>query len=199
MKRSAVLGLLLALLGQGVPPGATAQDLPAGLSFGGPFELVDQDGRTRTDTDFRGRFMLVFFGYTFCPDICPLDLSVMADALDRLGPKGELVQPVFVSIDPARDTPAVLKDYVGLFHPRLVGLTGGEPQVRAVARAYRVHRRKVVTDAGRPDDYLVDHGSLAYLMGPDGGFLTLVPHGTDAGRMAEVVASYLPSGAAAAR
>ena len=151
--------------------------LPFGKAFGGPFRLTDQDGRVRTDQDFRGRYMLIVFGYTFCPDICPLELSMVAEVLDGLGAEGEKIQPIFVTIDPARDTVPVLKDYVASFHPRLVGLTGTEPEIAALAKAYRVHRRKVVYDPDRPADYLVDHGSFMYLMGPDGAFRTLFPYG----------------------
>ena len=188
------LRYLLAVLPLLAPPPAAAAgsgELPAGLSFGGPFELVDHRNRVRRDTDFRGRFLLVFFGYTGCPDVCPLDLAVMAKALDLLGEAAGRIQPLFVTVDPARDTPEVLADFVSAFHPRLLGLTGSEAQIRAIAKAYRVHRRKVIVDPEQPEDYLVDHGSLTYLMGPDGGFRTFLPHKTTARRMAEVVRRYL--------
>jgi len=186
--RTLALLLLLAPL-----PAAAAgpEDLPVGLSFGGPFELLDQDRRIRRDSDFRGRFLLIFFGYTGCPDVCPLDLAVMAGALDLLGEEAGRIQPLFITVDPARDTPEVLADFVSGFHPRLLGLTGSEAQIRAVARAYRVHRRKVIVDPEHPEDYLVDHGSLTYLMGPDGRFRTLLPHRTTAERMAAVIRTYL--------
>ena len=117
----------------------------------------------------------------------------MAAALDLLGAAGAQVQPLFISVDPARDRLAKLKDYVARFHPRLVGLTGSERQVAAAARAYRVHRRKVVlADAKGPGDYLVDHSSLAVLIGPDGGWRTLFPHGVDAEFMAGAIRRYLP-------
>lgn len=163
------------------------------ITFGGPFQLVDHAGRPRTDADFRGRFMLIYFGYTYCPDVCPLGLAAMADALGRLGDGAERVQPIFITVDPARDTAEQLADYVGHFHPRLVGLTGSEAQVRAAAKAYRVHRRKVpLPDAsGGGDGYLVDHGSITYLMGPGGGFVTLFPHGTDPAFMADAIRRYL--------
>ncbi len=186
--RALALLLLLAPL-----PAAAAgpEDLPAGLSFGGPFELLDQDRRLRRDTDFRGRFLLIFFGYTGCPDVCPLDLAVMAEALDLLGEEAGRIQPLFVTVDPARDTPEVLAGFVAAFHPRLLGLTGSEAQIRAIAKAYRVHRRKVIVDPEDPEDYLVDHGSLTYLMGPDGRFRTLLPHKITAERMATVIRGYL--------
>ena len=160
------------------------------FSFGGPFTLVDHDGVPRTERDFAGRFLLVYFGYTTCPDICPAGLSTMADALDALGGMGDRVQPIFISVDPKRDTPERLKTFVTGFHPRLIGLTGKESAVRAAARAYRVHRAKVaVPDAA--DGYLVSHGSLTYLMGPDGHFVTLFPHDSDADVMAKTLAKYV--------
>lgn len=165
--------------------------LPAGLAFGGPFELVDETGRSVRDTDFRGRWLLISFGYTHCPDICPLDVARTIAALDRLGPLSGRVQPLFVTVDPARDTPAVLRRWTAGFSDRLIGLTGSEAQIAAVARAFRVHRRKVVPDPADPGDDLADHGSLTYLMAPDGHFVTLFPHGTSVERMAEVLARYL--------
>ena len=177
-----------------VASGSAAQDAaPLPQPFGGPVSLIDQDGVRRTETDFRGRHMLVTFGYTQCPDICPTGLATIATALDMLGPLAASVQPVFITVDPARDRPQVLKDYVSHFHPRLIGLTGDESEIRAVAKAYRIHRRKVVlADSAGPDDYLVDHASITHLMGPDGKHVTLFPHGTDAERMAEVLRRYLP-------
>lgn len=165
--------------------------LPPGLTFGGPFEFVDEDGRTVRDTDFHGQWLLLYFGYTNCPDICPLDVAVMIDAVERLGPRGEAVLPVFVTVDPARDTPAVLREWTARFSERLIGLTGSEAQTSAAARAFRVHRRKVVPDPDDPADYLADHGSLAWLMAPDGHFVTLFPHGTTAARMAEILGRYV--------
>ncbi len=190
MRRAAALvGVLLAALAAG--PAAAGEAPP--LSFGGPFSLIDHDGRAVTERDFAGRFLLVLFGYTRCPNTCPTGLATMAAALDLLGAAGAQVQPLFISVDPARDRPAKLKDYVARFHPRLVGLTGSERQVAAAARAYRVHRRKVVlADAKGPGDYLVDHSSLAVLIGPDGGWRTLFPHGVDAEFMAGAIRRYLP-------
>lgn len=161
--------------------------------FGGPLDLVDHDGRPRSDRDFSGKYLLIYFGYTHCPDICPLNLEYMAEAMGRLGAAAARVQPLFISIDPKRDTPALLKDYVGAFDKRFIALTGGEAQVTAAARAYRVHRRKVADPSPRaePGDYLVDHASITYLVGPDGKFVTLFPHNTDGKRMAEVIAKYL--------
>ena len=189
--RGAFVGTALALW-----PLATfgASSTPAAppIVFGGPFELIDHNGERRTDRDFGDRYLLVFFGYTFCPDICPTDLQVMAGALDLLGAAAERVQPLFITVDPARDTPAVLKDYVAHFHPRILGLTGEEAAIRATAKAYRVHRRKVVpagADAG--EDYYVDHSSMIYFMAPDGDFVTLFPHGSDPAGIAAAIRRYL--------
>jgi cytochrome oxidase Cu insertion factor (SCO1/SenC/PrrC family) len=150
---------------------------------GGPFSLVDQDGRRVTEKDFLGKYMLVFFGYTYCPDVCPTELQVMTAALDQLGPEADRIQPVFVSIDPARDTPAVLKAYVGNFGPRLIGLTGTPDEVAGIAKAYRVYYAKAANSSSSTD-YLMDHSSIIYLMGPDGQFVKHVPYTTDAAKLA---------------
>lgn len=192
--RTLVLGLLLAV---GVPAAGSlaSEEAPAlpdfPVSFGGPFSLVDHGGTPRSDRDFRGSFMLIYFGYTYCPDICPTNLQTMTDALDLIGDKAGQVQPLFISVDPARDTAAALGDYVSYFHPRLIGLTGSERQVRAVAKAYRIHRSKVTVADAAPEDYLVNHSSITYLMGPDGRFVTLFPHDTKADFMAQAIAKYL--------
>jgi protein SCO1/2 len=166
---------------------------PLAGRFGGPFALTASDGRRVTDKDFAGRFMLIYFGYTRCPDVCPLDLLTMAQALKALGAGADKVQALFITVDPARDTPAALADYAGSFDTRILGLTGSEADIAAAVRAYKVHRVKY-TPAGHPDDYGIDHSSLTYLMGPDGVFRTLIPHGTTAERMAEIVAGYLAKG-----
>ena len=133
---------------------------------GGPFALVDQDGRARSDRDFRGRFMLVYFGYSFCPDVCPTTLAMMANALDRLGTKRARVVPVFVSVDPARDTPSVLKEYLKSFGADFVGLTG---DTAGAAKAYHVFYARRPMPGGA---YAMDHSGVIYLMGPDGRFVT---------------------------
>lgn len=141
--------------------------------IGGPFRLTDQNGKTVSDADFRGRYMLVFFGYTFCPDVCPAGLQVLSAALDLLGPEAEAITPVFITIDPARDTKEKMADYIKSFHPRLVGLTGPAPDVAAAIKAYRVYAKKVPDDRN-PNDYTMDHSSVAYLMGRDGQLVALV-------------------------
>ncbi len=164
---------------------------PLPISFGGPFTLIDHNGTQRTERDYLGRYLLVSFGYTNCPDICPTGLAEMARAIDLLGAAGTRVQPLFITVDPARDTPARLKEYVAAFHPRLIGLTGSEAQVAAAARAYRVHRAKVVLPDAAPGDYLATHGSIIYLMDEAGKFVTLFPHGAEAETMAETIRRYL--------
>lgn len=153
-------------------------------AIGGSFTLVDHDGRTVTDADFRGKWMLIFFGYTFCPDVCPTNLSTVAQALDLLGPEAEKIVPIFVSVDPQRDTPPKLKEFVALFHPRLVGMTGTPEQIVDVARKYRVYYAKVPQPGGAPDDYLMDHGAITYLIGPDGAFRSHFSHGSPPDQMA---------------
>lgn len=150
---------------------------------GGPFSLVNQDGKRVTEKDFLGKYMLVFFGYTYCPDVCPTELQVMTAALDQMGPEAEKIQPVFVSVDPQRDTPEVLKAYVGNFGPRLMGLTGTPEEIASVAKAYRVYYAKS-GDKDSPDAYLMDHSSIVYLMGPDGRFVKHFPYSTDAQKLA---------------
>ena len=151
---------------------------------GGPFTMLDQDGRRVTEKDFLGKYMLVFFGYTYCPDVCPTELQVMTAALDQMGPEADRIQPVFVSIDPARDTPEVLKAYVGNFGPRLVGLTGTPEEVATIAKAYRVFFAKAANSSS-DTDYLLDHSSIIYLMGPDGRFVKHMPYTTDAAKLAQ--------------
>ena len=153
---------------------------------GGPFTLTDQNGKRVTEKDFLGKYMLVFFGYTYCPDICPTELQVMMAALDTIGSEADKVQPVFISIDPARDTPKVLNTYVSNFGPRLIGLTGTTDEVAAAAKAYRVYYAKAGTSSSATD-YLMDHSSIIYLMGPDGRFVKHVPYTTDAAKLAEAI------------
>ncbi len=126
---------------------------------GGPFALVDHTATPRTDTDFRGKLLLLYFGFTFCPDVCPTDLQSIGLAIDQLGTSGEGVQPVFVTLDPDRDTPQHLANYVPFFHPRLIGLTGDASSIQQVARAYKVYYAKVPTNE---NDYTIDHNETLY-------------------------------------
>lgn len=191
------LGLLLGVLtGLLLVPGAMDRLLPKGMvsvgqaTIGGPFSLVDHSGKRVTEADYRGRFMLVFFGFTFCPDVCPTALQVSAAALDKLGAKADRIVPLFVSVDPDRDTPEQLKSYVSSFHPRLVGLTGTQAEIDAVARAYRVYFKRV-KDERSAAGYTMDHTSIVYLMGPDGRFVSHFTHTTSVEAMAAGLAKRL--------
>ncbi len=150
---------------------------------GGPFTMVNQNGEAVTEKSFAGKYMLVFFGFTFCPDVCPTQLQVMTEALKQLGPEADKIAPVFVTIDPARDRPEMVKAYVENFDPRLVGLTGTDEQVAAIAQAYRVFYQKV-ENLKNPQDYTMDHTSIVYLMGPDGGFRKHFAYETDPAKLA---------------
>lgn len=167
------------------PPAPVAR--PA---VGGPFALTDTQGRAVTDADFRGRFTLVYFGFTYCPDVCPTSLTYIAQALDRLGPDADKVVPVFITVDPERDTPEQLKEYVRHFHPRLVGLTGTREQVAAAAKAYRVYFAKAQVQGAPQGDYTMDHTSIIYLMGRDGKFLAHFSHGTEPDAIAARVRAF---------
>jgi cytochrome oxidase Cu insertion factor (SCO1/SenC/PrrC family) len=152
---------------------------------GGPFALVDHTGRQRTEADFRGKLLFIYFGFTSCPDVCPTDLQAMGMALDQLGTVGDAVQPLFVTVDPERDTPQRLDNYVTLFHPRLIGLSGDATSIRQAARAYKVYYAKVPTPDG--SDYTVDHSGYIYLMDHAGQYLGFFPPGTPPDRMADVI------------
>lgn len=154
------------------------------VTIGGPFTLTDHTGKRVTDKDFQGKYMLVYFGYTFCPDVCPTSLSIVGDALDQLSAE-ELakVTPVFISVDPERDTPEMMASYVPNFHDKMVGLSGSLDEVKAVARAYKAYYGKV--NADDPDgNYTMDHSSITYLMGPDGLYVAHFNHGTEPDVMA---------------
>lgn len=159
--------------------------LPAGVSIGGPFALEDTTGKPVTDASFHGKWLLIYFGYTFCPDVCPTELQTVANALDLLGPVADQVAPVFVTVDPARDTPAALGEYVKMFSPRLVGLTGSAAQIADIERAYRVYAERV--DSKSTTDYLMNHSSFIYLMDPAGHFSTLFRQGSSAQDIADAL------------
>jgi protein SCO1/2 len=156
---------------------------------GGPFELVNQDGAKVTDADFRGKLMLIYFGFTFCPDACPTALGVMGAAIEKLDVAGERVVPMLISIDPARDTPQALKEYIGNFHPRMVGLTGTDEQIAKVAKAYKVFYQKAPGATG--EDYLMDHSTLIYLMDGEGKFLTYFGPQATPDEVAEAIRKHL--------
>ncbi|MBV8616909.1 MAG: SCO family protein [Acetobacteraceae bacterium] len=158
----------------------------ATAAIGGPFTLENGNGQAVTDRDFRGKYMLVYFGYTYCPDVCPTTLTELAGALDKLGPKAARVQPVFITVDPQRDTPATIKQYTSAFSPRIVGLTGTPEQIAAVERAYHVFAAKHVTGPG-PNDYGMDHSSVLYLMGPNGRFIAPIDADQTAPQLAQTL------------
>jgi protein SCO1/2 len=135
------------------------------IAVGGPYALTDQDGHPRSSADFRGKFQLIYFGYTFCPDVCPTTLAIMAAAMDKLGPAQNRIVPIFITVDPARDKPEVLKKYLAAFGPRFVGLTGAPDQLAPVEKEYRVYAKKQPLPGG---NYSMTHSSVIYLMGPDG-------------------------------
>jgi protein SCO1 len=166
----AIVGLLVAVLLLGAGGFLWLTGSTAGPTIGGPFALENSVGKPVTDRDFRGKYMLVYFGYTYCPDVCPTTLNAVAEALDKLGPKAKNVSPIFITVDPQRDTPDVMKQYTAAFSPDLVGLTGTPDQIASVAKEYRVYYAKHVTGPG-PNDYSMDHSSILYLMGPDGRFI----------------------------
>jgi protein SCO1/2 len=168
---------------------AAGPSAPFPFEIGGPFELTDHRGREVTDQDFRGSHMLVFFGYTNCERICPVGLERMVEALDLLGEAGAGVQPLLITVDPARDTVEALAAYVAKIHPRLIGLTGTPEQLAAAAKAYRVESEEVGKSwKGGP---VIAHGSYITLMGPDGRFATLLPPVLDSAAMAETIRKYL--------
>ena len=150
---------------------SVGQQVTGKALIGGAFTLTDNTGKRVTDQDFHGKYMLVFFGFTSCPDICPAGLQLIAGALQKLGTKAQLITPIFISVDPQRDTPEKLAAYVKNFDPRLVGLTGTPEEIAAVAKAYKVYYAKAPSKE-RPDDYTMDHTSIIYVMDPKGEFVT---------------------------
>ena len=190
---AAALLLLVAIGGvalwssrRAVPPGPLA-----GADIGGRYALVDQDGTPVTEASFKGRYPLYYFGYTFCPDVCPLDVAKLGKGLvlfEKTDPeRAARVQPVFVSVDPERDTPAVLKTWVAAFHPRLIGLTGTTAQVDAAKRLFRVYARR----ASPAKDYLVDHSAVTYLFGPDGRPISFLDRQATPQQVADELAKYV--------
>lgn len=165
----------------------------ATVNIGGPFRLTDHRGNRVTEASFRGRYMLIYFGYGFCLDVCPAELATMAAALDRLGDEAESVQPIFITVDPARDTPEFLREYVARFHPRLTGLTGSPDEIAAAAKVYMVYYARA--KSADNSDYLMDHTSFVYLMGPDGRYRTMFRRDTDPREMASKIGKFLAAGA----
>lgn len=160
------------------------------IPLGGPFVLTDQMGHARSDRDFRGRWQLVYFGYTYCPDVCPTTLSEIADALRALGPQVRAVVPLFVTLDPERDRPQVLRKYLAAFGPEFVGLTGTRAQIASIARAFHVYYAKHPLPGG---GYSIDHASAIYLMAPGGRFVTLLDGQEGAAALAKQLRARLQS------
>ena len=194
----AVAGALLLALG-GAAPAQTSKRSAAELMdavmwnrepIGGPFQLTDQSGKLRSERDFHGHLMLVYFGFTTCPDICPTDLQAIGLAMEKLGAEAGDVQPLFITLDPERDTREHLADYVAMFHPRLLGLTGSAEAVQSATDAYRVYYKRV--DFDHSDGYYtVDHSAFIYLMDRDGKYLGFFPPGTPAEKMVEMIRPHL--------
>lgn len=175
--------LAFAMRGEGPKPVSVGT-----AAIGGAFSLTNQFGKRVSEKDFAGRYLLVFFGFTHCPDVCPAGLQVMSAALDKLGAKAGGVMPIFVTVDPARDTPEVMKAYVSAFHPRLVGLTGTEAEIQAATKTYRVYAKRV-DDPGSPGGYTMDHSGFIYLMDRAGAYLTHFSHGANPDEIANRIAS----------
>jgi cytochrome oxidase Cu insertion factor (SCO1/SenC/PrrC family) len=199
LARTYALAVAASLIG-GVAPAAEPQPSAAQMmddlmyghgSVGGPFTLTDQNGKQRSDSEFRGKLMIVYFGYTFCPDVCPTDLMAITQALDALGKDAAGVQPIFITIDPERDNRA-MADYLRAFHPSFIGLTGSPEEIRKVANAYKVFYARV--EDPRSGEYSIDHSGVIYLMGRDGKYLGFMPPQTAPDRLLEVLRKYLANG-----
>ena len=185
------IGALSALLLFGGKEGWFKSDQISGKALvGGPFKLINHLGEPVTEKNFYGKYTLVFFGYTYCPDVCPSELQVMSAALDRLKSKAENIVPIFITIDPERDTAKQMADYVSHFHSKFVGLTGSPEAIQAAARAYRVYYSKS-KDSESNSDYLMDHSSIVYLMDRKGEYKTHFSFGTPPEKMAEKISSII--------
>ena len=204
LRKAKAWRVIAALLALSIPAGhARAEDTPPDQAtaiqmmedlmyghgtVGGPFTLADQDGRTRSDSEFRGKLMIVYFGYTFCPDICPADLMAITQALDALGPPAGGVQPIFITIDPERDS-KVLAGYIKAFHKSFIALTGAPEEIRKVANAYKAFYAKLPP---APDgEYAIDHTGVIYLMGRGGEYLGFMPPQTDPEKLTQILRKYL--------
>ncbi|SDW71257.1 SCO family protein [Litoreibacter albidus] len=163
----------------------------AGGDIGGPFELVSETGETVTNTDVITDPTLVYFGYTFCPDVCPLDAARNAEALDVLEERGINANALFITIDPERDSPEVVAEYTDVMHPRMLGLTGSPQQVKAASQAYKTYYKK---QAGDPEYYLVDHSTFTYLVLPESGFVEFFRRDDSPEKIADAVACYAQAG-----
>jgi len=193
--RAGLIALLLATApvvgAQEMPsPGALMDALMWGKEpVGGPFALTDQNGRLRTDTEFRGKFILLYFGYTHCPDICPADVLSITLAMQGLGERADKLQPIFVTLDPERDTQAHLGDYLGSFDPRWIGLTGDPATIRKIALAYKIWFAKSADAQGA--DYSIDHTTAIFLINREGNYIGFLPPGTEPERIVQALRAQL--------
>lgn len=160
-------------------------------TIGGAYTLVNQNGETVTEKTYQGKHVLIFFGYTFCPDVCPNTLTTFSTVMDLLGNDAAKVQPIFVTVDPERDTPENLKSYLTHFHKSFAGLTGSVAQIEAAIKVFRIYAAKSQQDEKDPDDYLMDHSSVSYLLGPDGKFMTFFSYGIEAEAIATKIKNLL--------
>jgi protein SCO1/2 len=161
------------------------------VKTGGRFILKNHLGQIVTDQDFSGKFMLVYFGYTYCPDVCPTSLQVISHALDLIGKDAEYIQPLYITVDPERDTASVMREYVSAFHPSIIGLTGSKDVIRSVTKKYRVvYSRSAEKDADA-DDYFMDHTASIFFMGPEGQFLERFPYAMTSEKMAEKMRGFV--------
>jgi protein SCO1/2 len=186
---AAAAGLLLVLIG-GLTIYALSGAESPGVSIGGPFRLTGTDGRQVSEASWPGKYLLIYFGYTYCPDICPTTLTNMAGALTALGEQADRLQPLFITVDPKRDTPPALAEYTAAFGKELIGLTGDAAQISQVAKEYRVYYAEHRTGPG-PNDYVMDHSSIIYLMAPDGHFVAAIPADLAPAAMAKEIAEHL--------
>lgn len=183
---AAILVVIAATVGRSYMMGPSTSG--SAITIGGPFALTDHTGKAVTDKDYRGKYMLVYFGYTFCPDVCPTSLSIIGQALDQMSPEQVAkIQPLFISVDPDRDTPEVMASYVPHFHEKIIGLTGPLSDIKSLSKAYKSFFAK----SGSGEDYTVDHMSRTYVMGPDGAYITHFNHATPPEEMARRLADIL--------
>jgi protein SCO1 len=186
-----ILGVLLAVaVIKGEPPVHAGE---SEVTIGGPFALSTPDGTTVTDRTYRGKWLLVYFGYTFCPSSCPTTLLTVATALKKLGPDAAQVQPLFITVDPQRDTPKVMRQYIESFDPRIVGLSGTPQQIAAAAQEYGAYYVRHSTGPG-PDDYVVDHSTYLYVMDPRGKFVRAFDPDTSDDRIADALRALIVQG-----
>ena len=186
--KKALLGSLLGLI---IMVGMTSNSPAETSTIGGRFIMQDHNGNVVTDSDFDGRYMLITFGYTFCPDICPTNLAEMGDVLDILGFKGKNILPIFITVDPKRDTASRVKEYISHFHERFVGLTGSEAMLKRLTAAYKVAYKIHKPEGADEEQYTVDHSAGMFLMGPDGKFLVKFVYGIDPDVMAKRIEDFL--------